>query len=79
MGSSSGFQRFWNVENGYGLSGSRYFDTEKYGGTKLGFFFRKNPIYWPGPPNVSLRGVDDVPGVGVGVDSGMGLYVDMLL
>ena len=50
MGSSSGFQRFGNVENAYGLSGLRIFDTEKHGGTKLGFS-SKNPIYWAGPPN----------------------------
>ena len=41
LGSSLGFQRFGNVENRYGLSGLRIFDTKKYGGTKLGVFFRK--------------------------------------
>ena len=35
------FQRFGNVENAYGLSGLRIFDTEKHGGTIFGFFFRK--------------------------------------
>ena len=48
-GIKPGIQRFGNVENGYGLSGLRIFDTEKYGGTKLGIVF-ENPIYWAGPP-----------------------------
>ena len=51
MGSSLGFQRSGNVENGYRLSGLRIFDTEKYRGKKL-VFSSKNPIYWAGPPNL---------------------------
>ena len=49
-----GFQRFENVENGYRLSGLRFFDTEKYGGT---VFFSKNLIYWTGPPSPEVREV----------------------